>query len=243
MPGRYLASESTIYRILREERLLQHRGRAKAPVRRPPRAHVATGPNQLWSWDITYLKTPVRGVFDYLYLMLDVWSRKIVGWAVHEEESAEYAAALVLAICRAQRLDPAGIVLHADNGGPMKGATMVATLERLGVLAVVQSPRREQRQSLFRSALPHVEIPAGVSDAAVRGSRRGARVGRGVCALVQHRNICTARFALSRPPIGTRGATPPCSSRVAPSTRGLAAGRRRAGAAPSATGRRSPPSA
>ena len=82
--GRYLASESTIYRILREERLLQHRGRAKAPVRRPPRAHVATGPNQLWSWDITYLKTPVRGVFDYLYLMLDVWSRKIVGWAVHE---------------------------------------------------------------------------------------------------------------------------------------------------------------
>jgi hypothetical protein len=51
--GRYLASESTIYRILREERLLQHRGRAKAPVRRPPRAHVATGPNQLWSWDIS----------------------------------------------------------------------------------------------------------------------------------------------------------------------------------------------
>ena len=77
--GRYLASESTIYRILREEQLLQHRGRAKAPVRRPPRAHVATGPNQLWSWDITYLRTPVRGVFVYLYLMLDVWSRKVVG--------------------------------------------------------------------------------------------------------------------------------------------------------------------
>jgi transposase InsO family protein len=138
--GRYLASESTIYRILREERLLQHRGRAKAPVRRPPRAHVATGPNQLWSWDITYLRTPVRGVFVYLYLMLDVWSRKVVGWAVHDVESAECAAALFLASCRAQQLDPAGIVLHADNGGPMKGATMVATLERLGVLASFSRP-------------------------------------------------------------------------------------------------------
>ena len=137
--GRYLASESTIYRILRDERLLQHRGRAKAPVRRPPRAHVATGPNRLWSWDITYLRTPVRGVFVYLYLMLDVWSRKVVGWAVHDVESADCAAALFLAICRAQRLDPAGIVLHADNGGPMKGATMVATLERLGVLGVQPS--------------------------------------------------------------------------------------------------------
>jgi transposase InsO family protein len=138
--GRYLASESTLYRILRDERLLQHRGRTKAPVRRPPRAHVATGPNQLWSWDITYLRTPVRGVFVYLYLMLDVWSRKVVGWAVHDVESAECAAALFLALCRAQQLDPAGIVLHADNGGPMKGATMVATLERLGVLASFSRP-------------------------------------------------------------------------------------------------------
>jgi transposase InsO family protein len=138
--GRYLASESTIYRILREEQLLQHRGRAKAPERRPPRTHVATGPNQLWSWDITYLRTPVRGVFVYLYLMLDVWSRKIVGWAVHDIESAECAAALFCTICRAERLEPAGIVLHADNGGPMKGATMVATLERLGVLASFSRP-------------------------------------------------------------------------------------------------------
>lgn len=138
--GRYLGSESTIYRILREEELLAHRGRAKAPERRPPRAHVATGPNQLWSWDITYLRTPVRGVFVYLYLMLDVWSRKVVGWAVHDVEAAECAAALFRAICRAERLDPAGIVLHADNGGPMKGATMVATLERLGVLASFSRP-------------------------------------------------------------------------------------------------------
>jgi putative transposase len=161
--GRYLASESTIYRILREEELLQHRGRAKAPVRRPPRAHLATGPNQLWSWDITYLRTPVRGVFVYLYLMLDVWSRKVVGWAVHDVESAECAAALFLAICRTQRLDPAGIVLHADNGGPMKGATMVATLERLGVLPSFSRPSTSNdnpfSEALFRTLKYCPEYP------------------------------------------------------------------------------------
>ena len=153
--GRYLASESTIYRILRAECLLAHRGRAKAPERRLPRTHEATGPNQLWSWDITYLTTPVRGVFVYLYLMLDVWSRKIVGWAVQDSESAAHAAALFRAICRTAQLNPRGIVLHADNGGPMKGATMVATLEHLGVLASFSRPSvsndNPYSESLFRT--------------------------------------------------------------------------------------------
>ena len=138
--GRYLASESTIYRILRAEMQLHHRGRAKAAVRRPPRAHVATGPHQVWTWDITYLQTPVRGVFLYLYLMMDIFSRKVVGWAVHAEEAAAHAAHLFEEICRASGLDPRGIVVHADNGGPMKGATMVATLERLGVLPSFSRP-------------------------------------------------------------------------------------------------------
>ncbi len=153
--GRYVGSEATMYRILRAEALLQHRGRAKAPVRRRARAHVATGPNQVWSWDITYLKTPVRGVFSYLYLLLDVWSRKIVGWAVHEAESAEHAAALFRATCVAQHANPEGLVLHADNGGPMKGATMVVTLERLGVLASYSRPSVSNdnafSESLFRT--------------------------------------------------------------------------------------------
>lgn len=138
--GRYLASESTMYRILRAEAQLQHRGRATPAVRRPPRAHVATGPNQVWTWDITYLPTPVRGVFLYLYLIMDIFSRKVVGGAVHPEESADHAARLVEAIGHERGLDPRGIVLHADNGGPMKGATMVATLERLGVLPSFSRP-------------------------------------------------------------------------------------------------------
>jgi transposase InsO family protein len=162
--GRYLASESSMYRVLRDARLLHHRGRAKAPVRRPPRAHCATGPNQLWSWDITYLRTPVRGVFVYLYLMLDVWSRKIVGWAVHDEESAAHAAALFRTTCLTLQIDPAGIVLHADNGGPMKGATMVATLERLGVFTSFSRPGvsndNAYSEALFRTLKYRPEFPA-----------------------------------------------------------------------------------
>ncbi len=138
--GVYLASESTIYRVLRDAEQLTHRGRAAAPVRRATPRHVATGPNQVWSWDITYLKTSVRGVFFYLYLIVDIWSRKIVGARVHATEGAGHAAALCTATCRAAACDPAQLVLHADNGGPMKGATMVATLERLGVLPSFSRP-------------------------------------------------------------------------------------------------------
>jgi putative transposase len=161
--GCYLASESTIYRVLRAEQLLAHRGRAKAPVRRAPRAHIATGPDQVWTWDITYLRTPVRGLFLYLYLMMDIWSRKVVGWAVHEVEAADLAATLFTATCRAHHLDPRGIVLHADNGGPMKGATMVVTLERLGVLASFSRPNVSNdnpfSESLFRTLKYRPEYP------------------------------------------------------------------------------------
>jgi len=163
--GQYLASVSTIYRVLRAKQLLAHRGRAKAArPRRTVRAHRATGPQQVWSWDITYLKTPVRGLFLYLYLMMDVWSRKVVGWAVHETESAELASALFTETCHVQHLDPAGIVLHADNGGPMKGATMVVTLERLGVLASFSRPGVSNdnpfSESLFRTLKYRPDYPA-----------------------------------------------------------------------------------
>ncbi|MBK9410832.1 MAG: IS3 family transposase [Gemmatimonadetes bacterium] len=115
-------------------------GRTQVPQRRAVPAHVATGPDQLWSWDITYLKTPVRGVFLYLYLILDIWSRKIVGWSVQATERAEHAADLFTATCHAAACEPQGIVLYADNGSPMKGATMLATLERLGVLPSFSRP-------------------------------------------------------------------------------------------------------
>lgn len=163
--GRYLGSESTLYRIMREEELLAHRGRAKAPERRGPNAHTARGANQVWSWDITYLKSPVRGLFYYLYLIMDVWSRRIVGWDVQVVESAELAAELFRATCRVMGIDPNGIVLHADNGGPMKGSTMVTTLERLGVLASYSRPGVSDdnpfSESLFRTMKYRPEYPDG----------------------------------------------------------------------------------
>lgn len=153
--GQYLASASTVYRVLREAALLAHRGRATAPVHRPRPRHVATAPDQVWSWDITYLKSPVRGVFWYLYLVMDIWSRRIMGWAVHPTQHETHAAALFTQVCQQRALNPEGLVLHADNGGPMKGATMVGTLERLGVIPSFSRPRvsddNPYSEALFRT--------------------------------------------------------------------------------------------
>ncbi len=153
--GVYVASESTMYRLLREEHQLTHRGRAQPPVRREVPVHHATGPRQVWSWDITYLKSPVRGVFWYLYLMMDIWSRRIMGWAVHPTQSDAHAATLFTTVCHAHAVTTTGLVLHADNGGPMKGATMLATLERLGVIPSFSRPRvsddNPYSEALFRT--------------------------------------------------------------------------------------------
>lgn len=137
--GEYLASESTFYRVLCAHHQMKHR-RTERTAHAKPRALCATAPNQLYSWDITYLPTPVRGVFHYLYLFMDVFSRKIVGWQVYAEESSALAGDLVCDICRREKLSPKQVVLHSDNGGPMKGATMLATLQALGVMPSFSRP-------------------------------------------------------------------------------------------------------
>ncbi len=138
--GLYIASESTFYRVLREEGQLKHRGKAKAPAHRAPPSHPASGPNQVWSWDITYLATTVKGVFFYLYLIMDIYSRKIVGWEVFDSESAEQASSVLKKAYLREGISGEELVLHSDNGSPMKGATMLATLEKLGVLASFSRP-------------------------------------------------------------------------------------------------------
>ena len=129
--GVYIASESSFYRVLRHKRLLAHRSRSKPARNSKPEEHVATGANQVWSWDITYLRSTIRGKFYYLYMVVDVWSRMIVGWEVHEEESAEHASTLITEASLRHGVDSEKLVLHSDNGGPMKGATMLATLHWL----------------------------------------------------------------------------------------------------------------
>ena len=162
--GEYVGSESTMYRILRAERQLRHR-QSSRPARGPrrPREYVATGPNQVWSWDITYLRSPVRGVFFYLYLFLDVWSRKIVGGKVYAEECTQRASEIFQAICEDLDIDPTGLVLHQDNGSPMKGATLLSTLETLGVIASFSRPRvsddNPYSEALFRTLKYRPEYP------------------------------------------------------------------------------------
>ncbi len=162
--GIYLASESSFYRVLRDHKLLTHHQSSKPPISRRPEEHMATGPCQVWSWDITYLRTSVRGIFYYLYMIIDVWSRKIIAAQVFAEESMEHSSRLFTKACFAHNVLPEGLVLHSDNGGPMKGATMLATLDKLGVTASFSRPSvsndNPYSESLFRTMKYRPEYPS-----------------------------------------------------------------------------------
>ena len=139
--GQYIASESTMYRVLKAEKQLKHRGTERPSKKcHKPRALCATAPAQLFSWDITYLPTPIKGLYFYLYLFMDIFSRKIVGWQVYEAESSELAGDVMRDICTRENIPPNQVVLHSDNGSPMKGATMLATLQSLGVMPSFSRP-------------------------------------------------------------------------------------------------------
>jgi transposase InsO family protein len=163
--GDYIGSESSFYRVLKEHQMLTHRQRSKPATHHRPNAYVASGPCQVWSWDITYLHSSVRGMFYYLYMILDVWSRKIVAATVYETESMELSAGLFTQACFIHGVDPDGLVLHADNGGPMKGSTMQATLKRLGVIPSFSRPMvsddNPYSESLFRTMKYRPEYPSG----------------------------------------------------------------------------------
>jgi len=138
--GEFVASESSFYRVMKAEGLLNHRGKAKPRTVTRPRAYEAVRPNELYSWDITYLPTLTRGVYFYLYLFLDIFSRKIVGAEVHERESAELSSQLLISICKKENIKKDQLTTHSDNGGPMKGATMLVTMQMLGVMPSFSRP-------------------------------------------------------------------------------------------------------
>ncbi len=154
--GQYLASESTFYRVLKAENQLKHRGAERpAQQRSKPRALCATAPNKLFSWDITYLPTAIKGTYFYLYLFMDIFSRKIVGWQIYDGESSELASEVMRDICERESIAPNQVVLHSDNGSPMKGATMLATLQALGVMPSFSRPAvsndNPYSESLFKT--------------------------------------------------------------------------------------------
>lgn len=138
--GLYLASESTIYRLLKRHANTRKSSARRSHVTRASIAHNATRPNQVWSWDITWLPTDVTGHYVYLYMLLDVWSRRIVGWRVAEHENSELAAELVTRVCREQNINPRGLVLHSDNGSAMRGRTMLCALQWLGIVPSFSRP-------------------------------------------------------------------------------------------------------
>jgi transposase InsO family protein len=163
--GIYLASESSFYRILKSESLLQHRSNSKPKTQLRPIAAIATGPNKVWSWDITYLKSPIRGQYFFLYMIMDIFSRMVVGAEVYLVESADYASALIADAAKRHAIEQDQLVLHSDNGGPMKGATMLATLQRLGVVPSFSRPKVSDdnpfSESLFKTLKYRPSYPDG----------------------------------------------------------------------------------
>jgi transposase InsO family protein len=165
--GVYIGSERSFYRVLHAHGQAHRRGRARPPQEpRPVPRLEARGPNQLWSWDITYLPTSVRGVWLYLYLVIDVWSRKVVAWDVAEREEAQIAADLVSRACLRERISksrPRPLILHADNGNAMRAATLESRLEELGVLRSFSRPRvsndNPYSESLFRTVKYRPDYP------------------------------------------------------------------------------------
>jgi len=139
--GTYIASESTFYRVLREENMQNHRGFSQKPTKRTPESHLAVAPNQVWTWDITWLAGPVKGMYYRLYLIIDLFSRKVVGWEVWETEEAKYAEQLVQKAVLNEKIQGAPLVLHSDNGSPMKASTFQGFLEKMGIQSSYSRPR------------------------------------------------------------------------------------------------------
>jgi putative transposase len=172
--GVYVASEASFHRVLRDHGQMQPRGRARPPrTVGPPSTHVATAPGQVWCWDVTFLKAQVQGRWFSLYLILDLWSRKIVGYEVHETDQAEHAAHLVRRTALAESIHarPLRPVLHGDNGPSVKATTVLAMLHWLGIAPSHSRPRvsddNASAEALFRTAKYRPDFPAaGFADLA-----------------------------------------------------------------------------
>jgi putative transposase len=165
--GIYVASESSFSRVLRAHGQTRHRGRAKTPQRtRPPSTHVATAPRQVFCWDMTYLPATVTGRWFFLYLILDLYSRKIVGFEVHETDDSEHAVNLLRRAALAEDLHTLDYkpVLHGDNGSTLKATTVLAMMNWLGLRASYSRPRVSDDNSfveaLFRTAKYRPQFPA-----------------------------------------------------------------------------------
>jgi putative transposase len=138
--NKYIASESTLYRVLRKRKALTHRQESKKPCERHPYTQMeVTGPNQVWAWDITWLSTDVRGQFKYAYSIIDIFDKSIVCWTIEDYESDDHAKHLFSRACRNKHVRPE--IVHADNGHPMRGASLGTYLDSLKISRSHSRPR------------------------------------------------------------------------------------------------------
>lgn len=138
--GRYLCSWRSMYRILAEnEEVRERRNQLRHPNYSKPEL-LATGPNQLWSWDITKLLGPTKWTYYYLYVILDVFSRYVVGWMIAERESATLAEELIAQTCARQGIQPDQLTIHADRGSSMTSKSVAFLLADLGVTKTHSRP-------------------------------------------------------------------------------------------------------
>jgi len=137
--GQYFCSQRTMYRVL--ERNHQTVERRQSPPRKYARPELlASRPNEVWSWDITKLKGPRKWTYFYLYTILDVYSRYVVGWMVSYEESAALAEELIAETCWRQNIERGSLTIHADNGSSMKSSVVAQLLADLGVTKTHSRP-------------------------------------------------------------------------------------------------------
>lgn len=138
--GVYLCSIRSMYRILNENgEVKERRNILRHPEYTKPEL-LATAPNQVWSWDITKLKGPVKWTYYYLYVILDIFSRHAVGWMIAHRENAELAETLIRETCERQEIDQDQLLIHSDRGSPMTSKAVALLLSDLGVTKSLSRP-------------------------------------------------------------------------------------------------------
>ena len=210
--GTYLCSPRTMYRVLDAAHEVKER---RAQVRRPPYAApelLATRPNEVWSWDITKLLGPSKWTYFYLYVILDIFSRYVVGWMLAPHERAALAEHLIGETCAKHGIQPGQLTLHADRGSSMKSKPVALLLADLGV---TKTPAARTCRTTIRSRKRSLRRSSTVRSfqSASGRSRTDGRVGRSSFPGTT-RNTATAAWGSSRPP-SCISARPPRAARSA----------------------------
>jgi putative transposase len=171
--GRYLCSERTMYRILAANSEVRERRNQLRHMNHPRPELLATRPNELWSWDITKLKGPAKWTYFYLYVVLDVFSRYVVGWMIAPEESATLAKKLLAETYDREGIDPSQLTLHADRGSAMTSKSFALLLADLGVTKTHSRPHVSNDNPFSESAFKTLKYRPGFPDRF--GSEQDAR--------------------------------------------------------------------